>query len=75
MALVRAVQNVKSYYAVVGVTERYTQFLEVLEHILPTYFRGASKVYHLQGKLGRVSDSASKFQFRCNEYINILPLT
>ena len=50
LALMKAVRNFEQHYAVVGVTELYSEFIEVLEHVLPAYFRGASLVYQLQGK-------------------------
>ena len=44
-AIVQAIFNVKQYYAVVGVLEEYSKFIEVLEYVLPSYFRGAPKVF------------------------------
>ena len=44
-ALDRAKKRVEKFYAVVGVTERMTDFFTVLEYIFPHYFTGATQYY------------------------------
>nr|CAB3254130.1 heparan sulfate 2-O-sulfotransferase 1-like [Phallusia mammillata] len=44
-ALAEAKKNVITQYTLVGVTERIDEFVEVLEAILPSMFRGMSKKY------------------------------
>ena len=46
----RAIQNVKKYYAVVGLTEEFEQFVEALDYVLPTFFKGVSLVYKSMSK-------------------------
>ena len=45
-ALQVAKTNVLQYYPVVGVLEMFNETLNVLEHKLPRYFRGSTKVSH-----------------------------
>ena len=40
-----AKENVSKYYAVVGITEMWDETLEVLEHHLPFFFKGARDMY------------------------------
>jgi dermatan/chondrotin sulfate uronyl 2-O-sulfotransferase UST len=48
-ALFKAIDHVNRYYTVVGVVEELYNFLFVLEHILPRYFRGACLEYMQNG--------------------------
>ena len=41
----RAMYNVEKHYAVVGVLEEFNKTLIVLEHFLPTFFKGALDLY------------------------------
>ena len=41
----RAIQNVKKYYAVVGVIEEFDDFVQALDYVMPTFFKGVSLVY------------------------------
>ena len=50
MALQMAIRNVERNYVVVGVTEQFGDFIGALEHLLPTYFKGANHFYQLSGK-------------------------
>ena len=43
-ALQKAKDNLVNNYLVVGVTERLTEFVEVMEAVLPRYFKGATKM-------------------------------
>nr|XP_014280499.1 heparan sulfate 2-O-sulfotransferase pipe [Halyomorpha halys] len=45
-ALQRAKRAVERHYAVVGVLEDLNSTLTVLEHYIPRFFRGASKIYN-----------------------------
>ena len=44
-AMELAKQNVAKHYAVVGVLEMWEETLEVLEHQLPFFFKGARQLY------------------------------
>lgn len=44
-ALEQAKRNLLEYYTVVGVTERLTDFIALLEHTLPHFFKGALTHY------------------------------
>ena len=44
VSLNRAVQNL-DHYLVVGILERYSDFLAVLECLLPSYFKGVTARY------------------------------
>lgn len=44
-ALQKAKDNLVNNYLVVGVTERLTEFVEVMEAVLPRYFKGATKKF------------------------------
>ncbi|XP_055943057.1 heparan sulfate 2-O-sulfotransferase pipe-like [Argiope bruennichi] len=48
-ALQKAKQNIEKYYAVVGTLEDMNMTLQVLEAVLPHFFRGAYHVYHNLG--------------------------
>ena len=41
----RAMHNVESHYAVVGVLEDLNKTLTVLEHYVPRFFKGALNTY------------------------------
>jgi hypothetical protein len=45
VALKRANENVQKHFAVVGLTEDMFTFTKVLEHVIPSYFRGMSDLY------------------------------
>ncbi|KAJ8967668.1 hypothetical protein NQ314_002706 [Rhamnusium bicolor] len=45
-ALQTAKNNVERYYPVVGVLEELNATLEILEHNIPYFFKGAQRVYH-----------------------------
>ena len=45
VAMRRAMYNVEKHYAVVGVLEEFNKTLIVLEHFLPTFFKGALDLY------------------------------
>lgn len=40
-ALEEAKQNLQKHYFLVGVTEELNEFVEVLENVLPRFFKGA----------------------------------
>ena len=40
----------KKYYAIVGLTEEFEDFVEALEYVMPSFFRGASLVYDSMSK-------------------------
>ena len=44
-ALKRAKSNVEKYFAVVGILEKWNESLEVLEHYVPAFFKGATGAY------------------------------
>ena len=46
-ALQRAKDNLVNNYLVVGVTERLTEFVAVMEVVLPRFFKGATKRFIL----------------------------
>ena len=46
-ALQRAKHNLVNNYLVVGVTERLTEFVAVMEVVLPRFFKGATKRFIL----------------------------
>ena len=48
--LSQAKRNVKSQYLVVGVMEDLIAFMDVLETIMPHFFRGALHIYRQKGK-------------------------
>ncbi|KAI0225206.1 Uronyl 2-sulfotransferase [Lamellibrachia satsuma] len=48
-ALSQAIQNIKKHYAVVGVVEMYAEFIQTLEVIFPTYFKGITSIYDVLG--------------------------
>lgn len=45
-ALKQAQRTVEKYYATLGVLDELNATLEVLEHELPYFFKGASKLYY-----------------------------
>jgi hypothetical protein len=49
-ALQRAKENIDRWFPVVAVLERMTQSMEVLEQFIPTFFKGAVKIYNYQLK-------------------------
>ena len=46
-----AQRNVAEHYRVVGVLERYREFLQVLEHYFPKLFKGIVELYDEARKL------------------------
>ena len=44
-ALEQAKENAEKHFAVIGYLEKYVEFVEMLEHILPNFFRGAMSTY------------------------------
>jgi len=57
IAMRRAMHNVESHYAVVGVLEDLNKTLTVLEHYVPRFFKGALNTYwnevHMFSKINR----------------------
>ncbi|XP_028394654.1 heparan sulfate 2-O-sulfotransferase 1-like [Dendronephthya gigantea] len=49
-ALQKAKENLVNNYLVVGVTERLTEFVAVMEVVLPRFFKGATKRFILGGR-------------------------
>ena len=49
-AMMAAMRRVEDQYLVVGVTEMWEETLEVLEHLLPAFFRGALQMYRSRGR-------------------------
>jgi len=49
-ALAQAKHNLVNNYAVVGVTEELDSFVQVLEHLFPTFFNGATQFLEQSGK-------------------------
>lgn len=45
-ALSRAKINVERYFSVVGILEKWNESLEVLEHYVPAFFKGARLAYN-----------------------------
>lgn len=43
MALKQARWNLVNHYLLVGLTERMNDTIELLEHLIPSFFRGASE--------------------------------
>jgi len=52
-ALNEAKRNLVEKYLVVGVTEDLDSFVEVVEWLLPKFFRGAAEVYKKEGQQGK----------------------
>ena len=50
-AMMTAMRRVEEQYVVVGVTELFEETLEVLEHLLPAFFKGALQLYRKRGKI------------------------
>lgn len=44
-AIAKAKSNAVKHYAVIGITEKYEQFLELLEYLLPQFFEGVMSFY------------------------------
>ena len=44
-ALQKAKENLMNHYLVVGVTERLTEFVALMEVLLPRFFKGATKKF------------------------------
>ena len=49
--MMAAMRRVEEQYMVVGVTELWEETLEVLEHHLPAFFKGALQLYRKRGKI------------------------
>ena len=49
-ALERAKANVAAHYTVVGVTEMWDESLQVMEELLPFFFKGARQMYQKKQK-------------------------
>lgn len=47
----QAKHNLVTKYFLVGVTEEVESFIEILESTLPSFFRGASKMFRESDKL------------------------
>ena len=45
MSLERAKHNIEKYYTVVGTLEHLPKFLQLLEHLLPQFFKGVHTMY------------------------------
>ena len=43
--LAKAISNIERFYPVVGVLERFSDTLQMLEYELPTFFKGAFSLY------------------------------
>lgn len=62
----RAMQVVEKDFAVVGILEDWDKTLAVLEHYIPRYFKGATKMYQgktLQNLLNLMNDALKVFPF------------
>ena len=51
VALQLAKRNVAEHYTVVGILERYREFLQVLDHYFPKLFKGIVELYDEARKL------------------------
>ena len=49
MALEKAISNVNKYFAIIGISEQYDEFIEALEYEFPDYFRGIRHLYTALG--------------------------
>merc|ERR1712043_74877 len=54
-------RRVEEQYVVVGVTEMWEETLEVMEHLLPVFFRGALQLYRKRGKIKINSNHVKPF--------------
>ena len=50
----QAKRNLVEKYLVVGVTEDLESFIEIVEWLLPKFFRGATSLYKQEGSKGNV---------------------
>ena len=62
----KAKENVEKHYAVVGVLEDFNKTLAVLEHYIPTIFKGSLKIYWGMHNPFNITDS-----WTSNKYIYI----
>ena len=62
-----AKNNVEKYYSVVGILEKWTETLKVLEHYIPKYFKDVRKVYKEYMKERIIN--ASKIKPKIPQYI------
>ena len=62
-AMMAAMRRVEEKYTVVGVTELWEETLEVLEHLLPAFFKGALQLYRKRGKIKINSNHMKVFFF------------
>ena len=60
-AMMAAMRRVEDHYLVVGVTEMWEETLEVLEHMLPAFFRGALQMYRSRGRIRIDSNNIKVF--------------
>ena len=70
-------RRVEEKYTVVGVTELWEETLEVLEHLLPAFFKGALQLYRKRGKIKINSNHMkvfflSNFQSCCVKWIDFI---
>ena len=68
-ALQKAKDNLVNNYLVVGVTERLTEFVAVMEVVLPRFFKGATKrfilgMYCLRKCVKTIANSTAFFYFQ-----------
>ena len=59
--MMAAMRRVEDQYLVVGVTEMWEETLEVLEHLLPAFFRGALQMYRSRGRIRINSNNIKVF--------------
>ena len=60
-AMMAAMRRAEDQYLVVGVTEMWEETLEVLEHLLPAFFRGALQMYRSRGRIRINSNNIKVF--------------
>ena len=60
-AMGEAKKNVELGFPVVGVVELWEETLEVLEHMLPAFFRGALQMYRSRGRIRINSNNIKVF--------------
>ncbi len=49
-AIAKAKENIDAWFPVVAVIEHFEESMAVLEHKLPEYFKGISKIYSPKGR-------------------------
>ena len=54
-ALAQAKKNAETYFVVVGIYEDLMSFFQVLEQLLPQFFKSAPEIYKTTSKLGPIN--------------------